>query len=237
MRKTILGFICIACIAIVTACGGGNKKTSDTTKEQVQDAAQEISKDIENMNGVEQFEVALNALGLNMEDATPEFKYKEKNEKGKYYVKGLFANQKPEAYGTFIKEDSGEITLDEYNAFLTKVYKSTARESEGGKCVVGFGENAKTNEEAMKEKPIDKIIGLKDGFGLPWTSVDWHFVKDGIFYMVDCDLKEQKGATPSRITIKISQGLQKSLDATIDDAEKALSDEDVQKAIKEKLNK
>ncbi|MDD7257712.1 MAG: hypothetical protein PUH24_05485 [Prevotellaceae bacterium] len=235
MRKMISALLCMAGLAMVTACGGGNKKTSDTTKEQVSEAAQEISKDIEKMNGAEQFEAALNAFGLNVSDATPEFKYKEKNEKGKYYVRGLFANEKPEAYGTFVKEDGGEIMLEEYNAFLTKVYKSTAGQSEGGKCVVGFGDNAKTKDEAMKEKPIDKVVGLKNGFGQPWTSVAWHFVKDGIFYMVDCDLKEPKGVTPSRITLKISQGLQKSLDAAIDEAEKALEDEDVQKAIKEKL--
>lgn len=227
--------MCMASLAIVTACGSRNRKTSDTTKEQVSEAAQEISKNIEKMNGAEQFEAALNAFGLNVSDATPEFKYKEKNEKGKYYVRGLFANEKPEAYGTFVKEDGGEITLEEYNAFLTKVYKSTAGQSEGGKCVVGFGEGAKTKEEAMKEKPVDKVVGVRNGLGQPWTLVNWDFVQKGIFYTVRCNLKEQKGVTPSRITLNIRQGLQKSLDAAIDEAEKALNDEDVQKAIKERL--
>lgn len=50
MRKTILALMCMVGLAIVTACGGGNKKTSDTTKEQVSETAQEISKDIEKMS-------------------------------------------------------------------------------------------------------------------------------------------------------------------------------------------
>ncbi len=235
MKQMTKAWLVITCIAMMASCG--SRTTSDTTKERVQEAAKEMSKDINKMNGTEQFETALKAFGLNVSDATPNFKYKEQNGKGKYYVKGLFANEKPEAYGTFVKEDGGGITLEEYNAFLTKVYNSTAKQSEGGKCVVGFGDNAKTKEEAMKEKPIDKVVGLKDGFGQPWTLVSWHFVQKGTFYMVDCDLKEQKGTTPSRITLSIRQGLQKSLDATVDEIEKALDDENVQKAIKEKLNK
>ncbi|WP_373727291.1 hypothetical protein [Bacteroides heparinolyticus] len=235
MKQITKVWVLITCIATMVSCG--NKKNSDTAEKEVQEVAKEMSKDFGEMNGTEQFEAALKAFGLNVNDATPDFKYKEKNEKGKYYVKGLFANNKNEAYGTFMKEDSGEITIEEYNAFLTKLYNSTAKQSEGGKCVVGFGDNATTKEEALKEKPINKVIGLKDGFGEPWTSVTWHFVKDGIFYMVDCDLKEQRAATPSRITLSISQGLQESPDAVINEAEKALDDKNVQKAIKEKSGK
>ena len=235
MRKSVLALMCMAGVAMLTACG--NNKSSNKAEENVQEVAQEITKSIDEMNGVEQFEAALKTFGLSVIDATPDFKYKEQNEKGKYYVKGYFASDKPEAYGTFIKEDGGEVTLDEYNAFLTRLYNATAKASEGGKCVVGFGDNAKTKDEAMNEKPMDKVVGLKNGFGQPWTSVSWDFVQQGIFYTVRCDLKEQKGATPSRITLNISQGLQKSMSATIDDAEKALDDENVQKAIKEKLGK
>jgi hypothetical protein len=233
MRKSILALMCMAGVAMLTACG--NNKSSNKAEENVQEVAQEITKSTDQMNGAEQFEAALKSFGLSVSDATPDFKYKEQNEKGKYYVKGYFASDKPEAYGTFMKEDGGEITLDEYNAFLARLYNATAKVSEGGKCVVGFGDNAKTKDEAMQEKPMDKVVGIKNGLGQPWTSVSWDFVQQGIFYTVRCDLKEQKGATPSRITLNISQGLQKSLDATIDDSEKALDDENVQKAIKEKL--
>lgn len=234
MRKSVLALMCMAGVAMLTACG--NNKSSNKTEENVQEVAQEITKNTDQMNGAEQFEAALKTFGLSVTDATPDFKYKEQNEKGKYYVKGYFASDKPEAYGTFIKEDGGEITLDEYNAFLTRLYNATAKVSEGGKCVVGFGD-ASTKEEAMNEKPMDKVVDLKNSFGQPWTSVSWNFVQQGIFYDVSCDLKEQKGAAPSRITLNISRGLQKSMSATIEDAEKALDDENVQKAIKEKLGK
>ena len=64
-------------------------------------------------------------------------------------------------------------------------------------------------------------------------SYDWGFKRDGTLMRMVVELLDANAKYPARLQVHFYQGLQKSFDDTMKDAEKALEDPKVQKALKD----
>ena len=94
-----------------------------------------------------------------------------------------------------------------------------------GQQPVSYGDKIHFNEG----KPT-KLFG----FELYTGDYTWDFIKDGIYYMVDLKQLEKKRNgedCPFAARATIGKGLQKNMDETMKDVEKALEDPEVQKQI------
>lgn len=224
ISKTILA---IACLALTASCSDSKKSPSG---DQVEEAIEQVKQEFKDMSNPDKFKTALESFKLKVSDVEPGFAYQKEDEKGRSYMSGMMDDFDQIASAAYVKEDKGEISIDEYEAFLTKVYNATAKVADGGKNVEGFHDEFKTKEQAMTEKPIEKVTGnIKN-----WSMVGWAFPIDGIFYEVDCNLKEPGLSSKIWcITLKVAKGQQKSLGEIIEEGEKALEDENVQKALDE----
>ncbi|MBR5037802.1 MAG: hypothetical protein IKX65_03670 [Prevotella sp.] len=227
--------MCMAALMLMTACGGEKKGTVTTGKEKVDEIVEEAIEEFDKMSDIGKFESVLKSYKLSLKDVAPEFAYKEKNENDKSNFYGKKSETENIGSALFMKEDGTDITQEEYDAFVKKLYEATKGVSQDGKNVRGFMLEDKL-EGALNELPLDSLTGKKL-FGMPWNLIDWTFRQNDTFYGVSTDLKEGKSGKQNRISFKISQSIQKSIKETMDDAEKALSDPEVQKAIKEKLGK
>ena len=138
---------------------------------------------------------------------------------------------------TFTAKDS-TLSRDDFIAYVTKVYEATAKTADGGKNVYGFIAKG-TPEEAASEKTLEavldegkptKIFGIEIYMG----AYSWNFIKDGVYYMVDVKQLEKKrdgDEFPYAARTIIGKGLQKNMNETMEDLEKALDDPEVQKQL------
>lgn len=226
MKKIAKLCLMAACVALTASCGDKKKVSAD----DVENAIEQVKQDFRDLTDADKFAAALDSFHLKVSDVEPDFAYKKQDDKGRAYMGGVMDKFTQSANAAFIKEDGSQITVEEYGAFLTKVYNATAKVGDGGKNVEGFHDDFNTKEKAMTVKPIEKVTGnIKT-----WSMTDWAFALDGIFYEVNCDLKEPGyGNDIWCITLRVSKGQQKSIDDIISEGEKALEDENVQKALDE----
>ena len=91
----------------------------------------------------------------------------------------------------------------------------------------------------MAEKDLEQMI--KDNAGTKLFGVEiylgdygWSFLKDGVLHRCEIDLLE-KNDVKLGYSVKMYKGLQKSMEETMKDAEKALEDPEVQKQVEKAL--
>jgi len=228
MKKIYLALVCIVSIAMVTACGGGGSKSpAPTTDNEKVDEV--VEKAFSDMTGMEKFASVLkNAYQLEVQDVAPAFEFAETNEEGKFYFYGSDREDKV-VTANFIKKDASEISKEEYKAYVQKVYDLMKGKSQDGKLVRGFDGGAETTDEALEEKTFDNL------FENEFWPQEFCYRMGDVFYACSMSLEEPKGKLPCRIKFENRRGLQKSLGDTMDEAEKALDDAEVQKVLKEKL--
>lgn len=238
MRKVLIILLCAAAVA---ACGpkGGKKAAGDGDKVDLGKVAENIVNDT--FNGEKNTAEAAafwfkKNYGISIADVTPDFEYGK--ETGKYDFLG---EERSSSYVTFTAKDS-TLNRDEYIEYVKKVYAATAKTADGGINVYGF--IAKSDpEEAAAEKTLEVVLDEGKptkifGFEIYMGAYSWNFRKDGIYYMVDVKQLEKKVAGedhPYAARVVIGQGLQKSMDESLKDLEKALDDPEVQKQMKEAL--
>ena len=237
MRKL---FISLLCVAAVVACGPkGGKKADGDGKADAGKVAENIIKDT--FNGEKNTAEAASFwfkknFGIAVADVTPDFEYGK--EAGKYDFLG---EERSSSYVTFTAKDS-TLNRDDYIAYVKKVYAATAKVADGGINVYGFIAKDKA-EEAAAEKTLEVVLDEGKptkifGFEIYMGAYTWNFIKDGTYYMVDVKQLEKKvngEDHPYAARVIIGQGLQKNMDESMKDLEKALDDPEVQKQMEKAL--
>lgn len=220
MKKIYLALVCMAGFTLMTACGGKseNKGGEAANAENTEQEADDKADDSVDVTEVVWFNKTLeDTYGFNVNDIAPSFECASKSAKGG----NLFYGEKngSKAVAHFMKSDYTDVTQEEFNEFATKLYNLTKSISQDGKNVKGFVDG-ETLDEALQEVPIEKCIGKNEyNVDIIWTN--WEFRKGDIFYRVDLS-KGSSGDDPEYIDFTIDKSLQKSLNETAEEADKAL---------------
>jgi predicted small lipoprotein YifL len=246
MRKILMTLLCVASVAAFTACGpkGGKKAADGNGEAGAADAnAEQVAEKIMNdtFNGEKNTAEAAGfwfkkRFNIPIADLTPDFEHGK--EAGKYDFLG---EERSSSYVTFTAKDS-LLNRDEYIEYVKKVYAATAKAADGGINVYGF--TAKSDPaEAAAEKTLETVLDEGKpqrlfGIELYVGTYSWNFRRDGTYYMVDVKQLEKRvngEDIPYAARVIIGQGLQKSLDESLKEAEKALEDPEVQKQMQKAL--
>ena len=240
MKKILITLLCAASVFAFTACGnkGGRKAASE-------DGDVDLGKVVENIenatfNGEKNTQEAAafwfkKNYGISIADLKPDFELSTE-EPGKYDFLG---EEVLSSYVTY-KSASGNLSKDEVEAFVKKVYAVTEKVAEDGKNVYGWN----NSEKHAEVKPIEEILkaGYMDVFGFKvFVGIySWSFVKGGIYYDVDVNFLEKKvegssDKVPYGARVTVGKGLQKSFEDSMSDVEKALDDPEVQKQMEKAL--
>lgn len=169
--------------------------------------------------------------GIKLSDLAPDYKL---NETSKYTYYG----DEHEALANFKIQDGDTYTKEQHVENVRRIYAVTKKAADNGINVYGF-EDRSVKEEAMAEKDLEQM--LKDNAGTKIFGVEiyigsygWSFLRDGVLHRCEIELLE-KNDVKLGYSVKMYKGLQKSLDETMKEAEKALEDPEVQKQIKKAL--
>jgi hypothetical protein len=238
MKKIYLIMLFAVSAMLIAACGG--KKNSSGPEAAVEEKAAPSENDV--FTGSKDSKEAAvfcfrKNYGINFSDITPDYALGEGDKYDFYGDDGHVAT------ATFAIAE-GELSKDEYIKYVRKVYDATKKIADNGINIYGF-EEKNTLEEASKEKDFDKMIEDGKGgslFGVEFYSgmYGWSYVKDGVFYRCSMERKDKKvngDAIPCKARVQIYKGLQKSLDDSMAEAEKMLSDPKVQEQIKKNADK
>lgn len=233
MKKQFIALLSAAGIMIMTACGSG-----DSTQKSEQITAEDVAEIVE--TGVfgkrtkEAAESAFKCIGLSIDKIKPEFEFIDEDSLKAY--RGVVYNGNYEGSAVFIKTDMTDTTEDELKAYVGKVYALTQEIADDNRVIYGF-ESKSNADEANAEWTLDEILSQKGILGFPKTSYDWGFKRDGKYMRMNVDLLSANNKYPKRLEIQFYGALQKSFDDTMKDAEKAMEDPEVQKAIKDAFKK
>lgn len=196
--------MCIAALAIVMACG--EKKAQSTTDNE----KAEIN--LSAMTGKEQCEATwLKRYDgkLKLADVQPDFEFTEQEE-GKDCFSGNGVNK---GKAVFLKKNNTDITPDEWNAYITKIYNLTKKLAQDGKVVRGFGSDltVKTREQALEEKSLDAFLDGDD-------HQEWAFLKNDRFEA--CYLNMKNLDSMKYVSVVFVEGIQRNLDEAINDVKR-----------------
>lgn len=224
MKKSLLFGLVVVGLVLITACN--KDKKSEAAPEKVTEIVEKAFKD---MSGKEKFVTVLkDAYKLSFDEVVPWADVPEKSPKGTELFLGD-DNMNHTVVGHFMKPDGSDISKEEYKTFVRKMYDlSKERLAQDGKNVKGFMLEDKL-EKALEEKTFDALWASEF-----WPQ-QWNFRMGDEFYDFTLELNDSK--TPNNIRMTIGKTLQKSMKESMEDVEKALEREDVQKAIKDALKK
>ena len=220
MKKIYLALMCMAGFTLMTACGGKSEnKGGEVANAENTEQEAEADATVDADSPTAKFEKALkDCYGLTFDQVKPDFAISETNNQGASMFYGESTNGGVNA--NLLKADGNDPTQDEFNAYATKIYNLTKSISQDGKNIVGFNE-ASTLDEALAEKPIDKCIG-KNEYGVDIIMTGWAFRMNDTFYQCDVAQGIARNGNPMPIKFSLSKGLQKSLNESMEDADKAL---------------
>lgn len=230
MKKIFTTLMCVATVAMFIGCGGQNKKVDSTQKEEV--VVEKVFETGASGEGTKTAALeAFKYIGLTLEQIEPDYKYLDDDTlnifKGMVF-KGLY-----EGLVVFVKADKADVSREEFENYVRKIYDVTKKTAEDGKVIYGFEKRSKA-DEANAEWSVDDILAQKI-MGFPLKAYDWGFKFKGKYMRMAVSLIEANKKYPARLRIRFYDALQKSMNETMDDAEKALEDPEVQKVIKEAL--
>ena len=212
MKKIELLLMCIATLALVVACG--KKAKTVTGNEELDQKIEKVEKKLSEMTGVEKCEATWQKRyggKLKLTDVQPDFAFTEREE-GFDSFNGNGVNN---AKAVYLKKDGSDITPEEWNAYVTKIYNVTKKLAQDGKVVRGFGSNldVKTREQALEEVTLDKVLNGD-------KNQEWAFLKDDLFEA--CYVSMQNLSNAKYVTVTFAEGTQKNLEEALKDAEKYL---------------
>ena len=237
MRRSLFIVISVACALALVSCGGkGSKKATESGdgKVDIEKVAKNLEK--EAFEGEKYSKEAAEFYfkkneGIKLSDLAPEYKL---NETSKYTYYG----DEHDVLANFKIQDGDTYTKEQHIENVRRIYALTKKVADNGINVYGF-EDKSNKDEAYAEKDLEKMI--EDGNGTKILGVEiylgdygWSFLKDGELHRCEIDLLE-KNDTKLGYAVKMYKGLQKSLDETMKEAEKALEDPEVQKQLEKAL--
>ena len=226
----------VAGLALCTGCGNRGGKKADNKDEKV-DIEKVADKMLEEAFAGDKYSKEAADYyfrkneGIRLSDLAPEY---ELNETSKYTYYG----DERDALANFKIQDGGTYTKEEHIENVRRIYALTKKVADNGINVYGF-EDKSDKAEAMAEKDLEQMIKDNNGteiFGIEiyLGSYGWSFLKDGVLHRCEISLLE-KDDTKLGYSVKMYKGLQKSLDETIEEAEKMLEDPEVQKQVEKAL--
>ena len=237
MKRVLFIVISVACALALVSCGGkGSKKATESGdgKVDIEKVAKNLEK--EAFEGEKYSKEAAEFYfkkneGIKLSDLAPEYKL---NETSKYTYYG----DEHDVLANFKIQDGDTYTKEQHIENVRRIYALTKKVADNGINVYGF-EDKSNKDEAYAEKDLEKMI--EDGNGTKILGVEiylgdygWSFLKDGELHRCEIDLLE-KNDTKLGYAVKMYKGLQKSLDETMKEAEKALEDPEVQKQLEKAL--
>lgn len=236
MKKFALILMVVAGLALCTGCGNRGGKKADNKDEKV-DIEKVADKMLEEAFAGDKYSKEAADYyfrkneGIRLSDLAPEY---ELNETSKYTYYG----DERDALANFKIQDGGTYTKEEHIENVRRIYALTKKVADNGINVYGF-EDKSDKAEAMAEKDLEQMIKDNNGteiFGIEiyLGSYGWSFLKDGVLHRCEISLLE-KDDTKLGYSVKMYKGLQKSLDETIEEAEKMLEDPEVQKQVEKAL--
>ena len=223
MKKIYLALMCMAGFTLMTACGGKKDSKGDEAAADQQPTSEQSNK-AEGFTGDDDpYELFLtvlkNAYGVTPIQVDPGFEFAKTTETGgSLFASDGVAGARVVAH--FTKKDGTDVTMEEYNAYATKIFELTKSLSQDGKNVNGFS-NADDLDGALTEKPIEKCIG-KNEYGVDIWMTEWEFRKDDKFYRVGLSKSSSRGGGPEYIEFSMDESLQKPLKELMDEADRAL---------------
>lgn len=237
MKKAILAITCVAALVLLAACGdgkGSKKSDSGDGKVDVEKVADKMMK--EAFEGEKYSKEAAEFYfkkneGIKLSDLAPDYKL---NETSKYTYYG----DEHDALANFKICDGDTYTKEQHIENVRRIYAVTKKVADNGINVYGF-EDKSDKDEAMSEKDLEQMI--QDNMGTKIFGIEiyvgnygWSFLKDGVLRRCEIDLLE-KDDVKLGYSVKMYKGLQKSIDETMKEAEKALEDPEVQKQVEKAL--
>jgi len=227
MKKILSFLLVLTAILTLTACvPSGNTSLNDAPQK-------EEKKDFESFS-VEAVEYYLNeTVGIELSAIEPEWEY---NELQKY---DTYADDPSSGYGhaviQFIKAN-GELTDEEYNAWLEKVFDVTAAASQDGYNIIGY-EFVSEGEDALSETTLESAMeGFMKGWGFRCNDkIMVVYVEEK--YDNEKESELGKNLYYTGVKFDLGVGLQKSFSDTWDEAEQYMeeNEEEIKKAIEDYL--
>lgn len=232
MKKVFLALMCGAAVVMFIACGNGNKKADSTrTLKEVTEKAFETG--ILGERTKVAVQAAFKGVGLTLSQVEPDYKYIDEDTLKIY--RGVVYQGRYEGSAVFIKTDNTDVSREEFESYVRKIYAVTQKIADEGKVINGFERKSKP-EEAVMEWAVDDILAQKI-LGFPLDAFDWGFRLKGKYMRIAVSLLKANKKYPARLQVHFYDALQKSMDETMKDAEKALEDPKVQKALEDAFKK
>lgn len=236
MKRFAFILMCAAGLILCAGCGnnGGNKSDKKDGKVDIEKVAKNLEQKA--FEGESYSKEAAEYYfkkneGIKLSDLAPDYKL---NETSKYTYYG----DEHDALANFKIQDGDTYTKEQHVENVRRIYAVTKKAADNGINVYGF-EDRSVKEEAMAEKDLEQM--LKDNAGTKIFGVEiyigsygWSFLRDGVLHRCEISLLE-KNDVKLGYSVKMYKGLQKSMDETLKEAEKALEDPEVQKQIKKAL--
>lgn len=239
MKRFTLILMCAAGIVLCAGCGnnGGNKSDKNDRNDGKVDI-EKVAKNLEQkaFEGESYSKEAAEYYfkkneGIKLSDLAPDYKL---NETSKYTYYG----DERDALANFKIQDDDTYTKEQHENNVRRIYAVTKKAADNGINVYGF-EDKSDKDEAMSEKDLEQMI--KDNAGTKVFGIEiyvgsygWSFLKDGELHRCEISLLE-KNDVKLGYSVKMYKGLQKSFDETMEEAEKALEDPEVQKQLQKAL--
>ena len=183
MKKILANLLAIMMILSLAACGDAN--TSDTGRDNPgishSEENNEEPDETEDQGGennadepysLAAFENYLSSIGLKLDNVDPDFAWKLNGEKH------VFAEAPDNLYAAAIiwfTKESGEISDDEYDAYLEKLYAATKAISQDGKNIKGQN-FVSDGEDPLTERTLEDAKGMMEKC--------WGFRYDDRYYYV-----------------------------------------------------
>ncbi len=237
MKRLLILMLAVLTVLTLTACAG-DSKNNDTNKDpdqkqEVKDENKEDKKEFKTFS-IEAAEYYLNeAADLSVDDIKPDWEYTV----GDY---SAYGDDPTSGYGhaviKFTKAD-GEVTKEEFNLWLEKVFAATAEASQDGYNVIG-NEFAGDGENPLDETTLeDAMSGFLQGWAFRYND---KLMVVYVSHEYDNDKESEIGSIfyYDGVKVDIGVGLQTSWDEALEDMEEFFEDneDEIEDAVDEYLN-
>lgn len=203
MKKIYLALMCMASLALMTACGGGEKKAAGETGKPMstEEAVEKAEKASAEMSGIDKCAATLEkGWGIQLKQIEPDFEYAEVTE-GYDKFEGNGANS---AAAVYKKKDGSAISQEEFAAWAGKLFELTKSLAQDGKNIHGYdGMSHLTPEQANAEVTLE--ASLKDN-----DYPAWSFLTDNGIQR--CYVTYEKDREPNIIIVRFAPGLRGNID-------------------------
>lgn len=203
MKKIYFALMCMASLALMTACSSGEKKNAEAAEGETdtEQVAEEAGQDSDMPEGVAKCAATLEkGWGIQLKQIEPDFEVAVVTE-GWDKFEGNGVNS---AAAVYTKKDGSAITTDEFKAWAGKLYALTQKLSKDGKNIRGYdGISHLTEEQANAEVSLEDCM-IDNNFPA------WSFRTDkGV---QRCYATHQDSKEPNQVIVRFAPGLAGNLD-------------------------